>query len=49
MLELPAEAITPDQRQLGKVVNFATFAGQGACALALRSGVVRRTSSRRSK
>jgi len=39
VLEKPAEAITPDERQLGKVVNFATFAGQGASALALQLGV----------
>ena len=39
VLELPVEAITAEQRQLGKVVNFATFAGQGASALALQLGV----------
>jgi DNA polymerase-1 len=39
VLEKPIEAITPDDRQLGKVVNFATFAGQGASALALQLGV----------
>jgi len=39
VLEVPAEQITPEQRQLGKVVNFATFAGQGASALALQLGV----------
>jgi DNA polymerase-1 len=39
VLEKPADAITPDERQLGKVVNFATFAGQGASALALQLGV----------
>ncbi len=39
VLEKPASAITPDDRQLGKVVNFATFAGQGASALALSLGV----------
>ena len=39
ILEKPVEAITPDDRQLGKVVNFATFAGQGASALALQLGV----------
>src|SRR5262249_38675484 len=33
------EAIVPDERQLGKIVNFATFAGQGASALALDLGV----------
>jgi DNA polymerase I len=36
VLELPIEAIGPDQRQIGKVVNFATFAGQGSSALALQ-------------
>ena len=39
VLEKPVEAITTDERQLGKVVNFATFAGQGASALALSLGV----------
>ena len=39
VLERPVEAITPDDRQLGKVVNFATFAGQGSSALALQLGV----------
>lgn len=39
VLEKPAHAITPDERQLGKVVNFATFAGQGSSALALALGV----------
>lgn len=39
VLEKPAEAITLEERQVGKVVNFATFAGQGASALALSLGV----------
>jgi DNA polymerase-1 len=39
VLERPVEAITADDRQLGKVVNFATFAGQGASALAFSLGV----------
>ncbi len=39
VLERPLEAITTDERQLGKVVNFATFAGQGASALALSLNV----------
>jgi DNA polymerase I len=39
VLERPDETIGPDERQLGKVVNFATFAGQGASALALELGV----------
>lgn len=34
-----AEDISLEERQLGKVVNFATFAGQGASALALQLGV----------
>ncbi|HEY1559202.1 MAG TPA: DNA polymerase [Kofleriaceae bacterium] len=36
VLDKPTSAITDDERQLGKVVNFATFAGQGASALALQ-------------
>ncbi len=39
VLERPPEEITVEQRQLGKVVNFATFAGQGASALALQLGI----------
>ncbi len=39
VLDKPPEAITDDERQLGKVVNFATFAGQGASALALQLDV----------
>jgi DNA polymerase-1 len=39
VLEVSAEEVTPDQRQIGKVVNFATFAGQGASALALILGM----------
>ncbi len=39
VLARPADQITTDERQLGKVVNFATFAGQGASALALQLGV----------
>ncbi len=39
VLELPVDEIDRDRRQLGKVVNFATFAGQGASALALQLGV----------
>lgn len=39
VLEKPVEQITPDERQLGKVINFATFAGQGPSALALQLGV----------
>jgi DNA polymerase-1 len=39
VFEKPADAITEVERQTGKVVNFATFAGQGASALALQLGV----------
>lgn len=39
ILERPADAITAADRQLGKVVNFATFAGQGPSALALALGI----------
>jgi DNA polymerase I len=39
VFEKPPEQITLDERQLGKVINFATFAGQGASALALQLGV----------
>jgi DNA polymerase-1 len=39
VLDVRPEEVTTEQRQLGKVVNFATFAGQGASALALRLGI----------
>jgi DNA polymerase-1 len=39
VLELTASEIDEQRRQLGKVVNFATFAGQGSSALALQLGV----------
>jgi DNA polymerase-1 len=39
VLEKPADQITLEERQIGKVVNFATFAGQGASALALQLGI----------
>jgi DNA polymerase I len=39
ILERPPEQITLEQRQLGKVVNFATFAGQGPSALAQQLGI----------
>lgn len=39
VLEVPVEAVTPAQRQMGKVVNFATFAGQGSSALAQQLAV----------
>jgi DNA polymerase-1 len=39
VLERAADQITLEERQIGKVVNFATFAGQGPSALALQLGV----------
>ncbi|HWO21001.1 MAG TPA: DNA polymerase [Kofleriaceae bacterium] len=39
VLDRPAESITDADRQIGKVVNFATFAGQGPSALALQLGI----------
>jgi DNA polymerase-1 len=39
VLELDVDEVDADQRQLGKLINFATFAGQGASALALQLGV----------
>ncbi|HUQ04747.1 MAG TPA: DNA polymerase [Kofleriaceae bacterium] len=39
LLDKPADALTDEERQLGKVVNFATFAGQGSSALAQQLGV----------
>jgi DNA polymerase-1 len=39
VLSRPLGALTVDERQVGKLVNFATFAGQGASALALQLGV----------
>ena len=39
VLERDPDAISDEQRQLGKIINFATFAGQGASALALQLGV----------
>lgn len=39
VFEKSPDDVTPDERQLGKVINFATFAGQGASALALELGV----------
>ncbi len=39
VFEKPADAVTDEERQLGKVINFATFAGQGASALALQLGI----------
>jgi DNA polymerase-1 len=39
VLDVPPAEVSYDQRQVGKVINFATFAGQGASALALQLGV----------
>ncbi len=39
VLDVDPDALTHEQRQMGKVTNFATFAGQGASALALQLGV----------
>jgi DNA polymerase-1 len=39
VLDKPRAELTRDDRQLGKVVNFATFAGQGTSALALQLGI----------
>lgn len=39
VLEKPVDQISVDDRQLGKVVNFATFAGQGPSALALQLNI----------
>lgn len=39
ILRKPAQALTHEERQLGKVVNFATFAGQGVSALGMQLGV----------
>ena len=39
VLEKPPDQISLEERQIGKVVNFATFAGQGASALSLQLGL----------
>ncbi len=39
VLECPIDRLTHAQRQVGKVVNFATFAGQGAGSLAMQLGL----------
>jgi DNA polymerase-1 len=39
VLELAPDAIGERERQIGKVVNFATFAGQGSSALAMQLNV----------
>ncbi|MBX2799033.1 MAG: hypothetical protein KTR31_15260 [Myxococcales bacterium] len=47
VLDKPAADVTADERQMGKVVNFATFAGQGPSALALQLGVTPAEAKRR--
>lgn len=39
VLELEPSEVGPDERQIGKVTNFATFAGQGASSLRKQLGV----------
>ncbi|MDP3500803.1 MAG: DNA polymerase [Myxococcales bacterium] len=39
VLEKPTDQLTLEERQVGKVVNFATFAGQGASSLAMQLGI----------
>lgn len=39
VLDLPLDQVGPAERQRGKVVNFATFAGQGASALGFSLGL----------
>lgn len=39
VLERSEGSIDKDARQIGKIVNFATFAGQGASSLALQLGI----------
>ncbi|MBL8953180.1 MAG: hypothetical protein JNK82_20550 [Myxococcaceae bacterium] len=39
VLDKAPEAVTTEERQLGKVINFATFAGQGPSALSLQLGL----------
>jgi len=39
VLDKAPEAVTTEERQLGKVINFATFAGQGPSALSLQLGI----------
>jgi DNA polymerase-1 len=39
VLDVPADEVTFEQRQVGKVVNFASFAGQGASALGQQLGL----------
>jgi len=46
VLDLPLEKVGPAERQRGKVVNFATFAGQGASALGFQLGLAPAESKR---
>jgi DNA polymerase-1 len=39
VLEKQPEQITLEERQIGKIVNFATFAGQGASSLGMQLGI----------
>lgn len=39
VLDKPVSDISVDERQLGKIINFATFAGQGASALSLQLNI----------
>lgn len=39
ILQKPEASLTLAERQIGKVVNFATFAGQGASALGMQLGI----------
>ncbi|MEN0065374.1 MAG: DNA polymerase [Myxococcota bacterium] len=39
LFEVAPEAVTDDQRQVAKAVNFATFNGQGSSALAAQLGI----------
>ncbi len=39
ILQKPAAELTLEERQIGKVVNFATFAGQGASSLGMQLGI----------
>ncbi|MEZ6189600.1 MAG: DNA polymerase I [Planctomycetota bacterium] len=42
LFDVEPEAVTPDQRRIGKTVNFATIYGQGATALGQILGVPRK-------
>ena len=39
VLEKQPEQVTLEERQIGKIVNFATFAGQGASSLGMQLGI----------